>query len=656
MAKKRKAARQPTGPTGPKEYDAADARLGPITTHADVADEQEEYFLDKDKIMFDDEPGTKRQRRIEQEDEFLELSDDEVLAADSDDSDDSEAERRAASKKAKGNTKKGRSATSDDGSDGEDAAGDEDGDQGWWGASKKEYYDGEVIETEDNALEEEEEARRLQKKQLSRMAAEDFFDADDWNTDGAATGEADKTGAAAAGAVVTVTMKTAEEIDGMSAEERYELLKTLYPEFDYVCDEFAELEPLLNEYKKAAEGKAGNTLEAIQYRVLGCYVSTMALYFSLLMAPARDKPTGSQFLMDPEELHSHEVMEYLMDSRQTWERVKHVQARRQETGGAGRESKAEEKTVMADELPQEKARSEEPAEKRQKKERKDKAKKETKEKKRTAAVSKEVEKSIADLSTLLAKNKKKRATLAATTTPTTTSSSKKEEEDSDDDADADFGEEESMDARTAAEKLKRKKSLGFYTSQIMQKANRRADAGGQAGGDLDIPYRERLRDRQARLNAAAVRRGQDEAGPGEELGADEAEDEQDRDDSRAAKDADLAYYNSFVQAHRQKMDGKAARQAEVQAGRLDRVDAAMGADEDGRRQISWEIEKNKGLSHKTLKEKKNNPRVKKRIKFEKKTKQMASKRAVYKGGNDRNNYQGELTGIKTGLVRSIKLS
>jgi len=63
--------------------------------------------------------------------------------------------------------------------------------------------------------------------------------------------------------------------------------------------------------------------------------------------------------------------------------------------------------------------------------------------------------------------------------------------------DSDFGDEDALTAREAEEKAKKKRSLRFYTSQIVQKANKRNAAGRDAGGDLDLPYRERLKDRQA---------------------------------------------------------------------------------------------------------------------------------------------------------------
>lgn len=51
----------------------------------------------------------------------------------------------------------------------------------------------------------------------------------------------------------------------------------------------------------------------------------------------------------------------------------------------------------------------------------------------------------------------------------------------------------------------------------------------------------------------------------------------------------------------------------------------------------------------------NNPRVKKRQKYEDKLKKLKSQKQVYSGGEGRGGYGGEKTGIKTGLVKSIKL-
>lgn len=676
MAKKRKASRQAEAPSGPKEYDAKDSRLNAINTFEDIADEQEEYFLDKDKIAFESERGTKRQRQQQQEEEFVDLSDDEVFRRDSDDSanesgEDDGERRKQKKKEKKSKAKKAKAERAakmaeddeDDEAEGKTKAGGED-DSGWWGSSKEHYYDGEAIETEDGAMEEEAEARRLQKKQLSRMKASDFFDADDWTTDAAASAPAAgestdaksataKTASGPAGAV-TMTIMSKGEIDAMTGEEKYKLLQEHYPELDHLCDEFTELEPLMTKYKELAVGKAPETLEVIQFRAISCYVATIALYFSILMSPTRDDPNGTRYVMDPEELHNHEVMEYLVVARNNWEWVKRVQARR--AAKASKEQKlvaaakkeaaslsAKERLQLLDTIPEMIAGAKSAESKKQDKA----AKKEKKVKsKKATAAAQAIEDSLADLADLLPKKGKKAEKAKKTKTV-------KKAADSEDEGHSDLGEEETIDARTADEKAKRKKTLGFYTSQIMQKSSMRSGATGQAGGDVDIPYRERLRDRQERLHTAAVRRGMNEA-PGNELGGSDDDSSDDKDEHSNERDANLSYYDSIVNAHKEKMAAKEARKAETEAMKLNRVTPGEWADKDGRRQLTWEIEKNKGLSHKTLKEKKNNPRVKKRIKFEKKKKQLASMRATYKPMNP-SDYQGERTGIKTGLIRSIKL-
>jgi len=50
-----------------------------------------------------------------------------------------------------------------------------------------------------------------------------------------------------------------------------------------------------------------------------------------------------------------------------------------------------------------------------------------------------------------------------------------------------------------------------------------------------------------------------------------------------------------------------------------------------------------------------NPRVRKRKKYEEKMKMLASIKPVFKaGGEGRRGYERQLTGIKTGLVKSTK--
>ncbi|KAL2123320.1 hypothetical protein VTJ04DRAFT_3775 [Mycothermus thermophilus] len=633
MAKKRKIARK-AEPTGPREVDPKDARLT-IRTYEDVADSQDEYWMEQDRIELDDSDGprSKRLKRQQDEDAFLSASDEEILRGeDSESESDEEEEERAPPPKKKAG-KAGRILSDEE--DGNRAE-EEEGDEGWWGSSKKEYYNADQIETEADALEEEAEARRLQAKKLAKMQEADFaFDEAEWLAPKGETGDDEQ--------VVTEVLKEVEVTDDMGPEDRYKLLQARYPEFDYLVDEFRELQPMLSTLQKEAEGKPAKSLEVVKSWLLGCYVAALASYFAILTSPSRDGDGSNPATLNPSELRDHEVMATLVECRNAWLKVKDLKPRRSSVAESGMLSPPEdEDQEMLDALPVPKRKTEKLS------------KAEIKAKKQKAAEAarkaQAVEESLADLSTLLKSSKKAiKAAAAASSAAAST--------DAADDSHSDFGEEEVLDARTAADKARRKKSLKFYTSQIVQKANKRAGAGRDAGGDMDIPYRERLKDRQARLNAEAERRGK----KGSKFGADlDANDNSDSDGDEQAvakqvRDEEDEYYDMVAHAAQKKRADKAARfEALAQARKGERVVETEQIGPDGKRQITYQIQKNKGLTPHRKKENRN-PRVKKRKKYEQKQKKLRSIKPVYKGGEGPGGYQGELSGIKTTLVKSVKL-
>lgn len=69
--KKRKASGQQPKSSGPREFDEKDGKLGPIRTFEDVADSEDEFHINRDKVMLDDGPGAKRQRKYQEEGLFL---------------------------------------------------------------------------------------------------------------------------------------------------------------------------------------------------------------------------------------------------------------------------------------------------------------------------------------------------------------------------------------------------------------------------------------------------------------------------------------------------------------------------------------------------------------------------------------------------------
>lgn len=615
MGKKRKASGRNSQPSGPKELDPKDARLGPINTYEDVADSEDEYFLNQDTLMVDDEPDSKRRR---QQDDDMELSDEEVLGYHDSDDSDAEPDHKKNPSKASSSSKK---TARDESGDEEEEEEEEDG--GWWGSSKQDYYNADKLETEADAEEEEAEARRLQKKKLSKMTEDDFvFDGDEWLAGDAKDDEG--------GDTVTEVLKDVEITDDMGPKERYQLLTTRYPEFQYLAEEFETLQPVLAELKAAAKTAPGRSLEAVKYWVLGCYVASLASYFAILAAPARDASKTAKST-DPGELREHDVMETLVSCRQAWERVQDLHSARSfeiDESDANMSDAPEADTNGID-------TTEKPKKKKTKKDKADAAKQAKK-----LAKAKEIEDSVADLYNLPLTNGKAKK---QTKTPDATQN----------DNDSDFGEEDALDARTAADKAARKKSLKFYTSQIAQKANRRAGAGRDAGGDTDIPHRERLRDRQARLLAAAEKRGKRDSKHGADLG-DDSDDGDEAAANQVRDDAD-EYYDMVAHKAKDKKDDKAARYAAyAAASKADRVVEKEEIGEDGKRKINYAIEKNKGLAPKRSKDVRN-PRVKKRKQYESKQKKLKSMKPVWQGGEPRGGYQGEQSGINVGVVKSTKL-
>lgn len=503
---------------------------------------------------------------------------------------------------------------------------------GAWGESKQDYYDADVIETEQDALDEEKEALRLQKKQLQAMSAADYgFDEADWQQDDEAEAEQD-------GDVVTEVLPQLELDDKMGPTDRLKLLKTRYPEFEPLSKELLALHQT---YQDLSAVESPSTAIKTKLQAAAAYLASLTMYFALLTSTADDSQTKG-LALSAAAIRDHPVMDSLIQCRDLWTRLKDLPEDDSEDESAldGAEEEdfsefSEEEAAPVTILP--------------KKAKRTAAQRETDAataaaEARRAERLRKTEADFGDLDALLTSSHPKKP------------STKKSKTAALDENDSDLGEDTSLTAAELAEKAKRKKSLRFYTSQIAQKANKRG--ARVQGGDEDVPHRERLRDRQARLNAEAEARGRrDER---DQLGND-SEDDDDRTLARqvrgdATNDDEDDYYDMVASRASKKKSDKAAaaaahREAAAQGGRVVEKEE-VGPD--GKRAISYAIEKNKGLTPHRKKDVRN-PRVKKRKKFEEKKKKLASIKPVYKGGEGRGGYGGELTGIKKGLVRSTKL-
>ena len=538
------------------------------------------------------------------------------------------------------------------------SAGSEDSDEeegiGAWGKSKKDLYNADQIETEADALEEEQEAKRLQKKHLQAMNEADFgFDETEWVETGKEQKDAGKDATE-----VTEVLPQVEVTEDMSEEEKLKILKSRYPEFEPLSKDFIDLQPTHRELEQTAkaveEANPDDDLEVtsvpvVKFRALSAYLGTISMYFMLLASPQ----DGSEDLspLPPAKLRSHPVMGALVKFRKIWESVRDL-------SGAEPSEDEESQEISEPEQPEpvkpkktEKKTSRETQEQKQPK-KLSKAQRaaeaaQAEAEARRAERLRETEANLAGLSNLTTETSKKRKT------PKSKTSAKNAD-------DSDFGDEDALTAREAEEKAKQKRSLRFYTSQLAQKANKRNAAGRDAGGDTDLPYRERMKDREARLNAEAEKRGKQQPAKSEQLGGDSEEEDYQvadrlRNDDKSGTDDD-EYYDMVAARNKQRKDDKKARaDAHAEAARVGgQVDVQEEIGPDGKRAITYQIEKNKGLTPKRNKDSRN-PRVKKRKRFEDKKKKLGSIRQQYKGGEGRGGYGGELTGIKKNVVKSVKL-
>ncbi|KAG8533497.1 uncharacterized protein KY384_002282 [Bacidia gigantensis] len=670
MGRKRKASGQPFGQKEQHWSKENEGSKLAVNSYEDVADSEDEFHIGRDKVFLDENPTRKRIRRAEEQEALLEPSDEEVLPS-SDLEPESDVENHVEeededqttqSPLRNGKPSKGLSKPLQESSS--EASGDEpkDDDFADWGSSKKEYYNADTIETEADALEEEAEALRLQQKQRQRMTEADFgLDEIDWEED-------DTQRDGKRGRVVREELPELEVTSNMSEEQRMAILRTRYPEFEPLAKEFVDLqEPYkqLQEKASAAEKIAGisktsetedteqaMSVAAIKFRSLGAYLSAIAVYFALLSSTAKDESKKATAI-PPDQLQNHSLMHTLVQCRDLWEKTKELPEPEPPTDLTNGDPPGEHDNIMnqRDSIVEPKDTQKKRRRRKSRAQRTAEAQQAEAEARRQARIE-ETQTSLADLSALLAPTKANSNAKKPSSAPIKNGYN----------SDSDIGEPTSLTPAEAAEKAKRKKTLRFYTSQIAQKSQKRDHASNDAGGDADLPYRERFRDRKERLNAEAENRGRKSK---DKISVDDFSGEENPNEdgispagnNGARKGDDDDYYDFITANSKKKKAEKAARAEAVKAiangAALDRVveDANLGPD--GKRAVSYAIEKNKGLTPKRKKDVRN-PRVKKKNQFEKKMKKLSSVRPVYKG-QPQGGYGGELTGIKIGVSKGVRL-
>lgn len=468
----------------------------------------------------------------------------------------------------------------------------EEGEEAGWGR-KLNYYGGDDVDDEDSK-QMTEEALRQQKKHLQDLEMDDYIDEDmmeDWKKKAEDYDDSKSTNLKV---LSEDSNKTLKDLDD---DEKIKFLSTSFPEFVPLLKEFKKLNPELQVLKL----KKQNELVEVKVVALSTYLGSIASYFALFVDGLR---SGDSFFS----MKESPVMESILSTREVWRQAQELRDEAAEVQEAEQEEAHREENVLEDGISEEDVSED------------------VSEEEMSEDVSEDVSAPGLDTST---KRTIKRVTNSNN---------------------HDFA-EGAPDNVDMEEKQRRKRSLRFYTSKIDQAANKDQE---RFGGDVDLPYKERLFERQQRLIEEARKRGQNK-NQGDDLDGEDF----DADDQLVAQDINEAndeYYEKIKQGKQAKTAARRqAHELAVKAakeGKLGELQDAMG--EDGKRALNFQILKNKGLTpHRKNIDR--NARVKKRKKYEKAQKKLKSVRQVYDGSN-RGPYEGEKTGIKKGLSRSVKFN
>ncbi|KAJ9111967.1 hypothetical protein QFC19_000889 [Naganishia cerealis] len=477
--------------------------------------------------------------------------------------------------------------------DDEGAPEDEENDHGWGG--RQNYYGGEDDDANDEMAE---EARRQQKKHLEELAMDDYVDDDmmeDWKKVATTEEEQQK---------VSINANVGGSLDSLTPEEQRKLLLQSYPEFVPLLQEMVKLQPTLVTVERL-QSRSGVAKATALRAYLGCLSS----YFALFMEKLR---LNEVFSMKDEP-----IMENILGCREIWRQANELAENDEDEKEFSTEISPNSRQIsqISPNSPQSSPDSPQVSP--------------------DSSLGSDSESDFVDAHEHLPLriDINSRRNLAPSQSA----------------ANDDFT--EITDAVDMEDKQRRKRTLRFYTSKIDQAA---AKANHERfTGDIDVPYKERLYERQQRLLEEARKRGLEKKDLGEEL------DEQefgsgDEATAREVNAKDDEFYENVAQEKKTK---RAARKmaheeavAAAKAGKLQELQESMG--EDGKRAINYQILKNRGLTPHKKKDNRNT-RVKKRKKYEQAKKKLKSVRQVYEGSLGP--YEGEKTGIKKGLSRSVKL-
>ncbi|KAK6464155.1 disrupter of silencing SAS10 part of small subunit processosome something about silencing 10 [Scheffersomyces coipomensis] len=486
--------------------------------------------------------------------------------------------------------------------DDEEQEGEEEDEEKGWGG-RKNYYGGDEVSDEEDVRQMTEEALKQQKRHLQELELDDYIDEDmmeDWKK---TTEELDEQSQVK----TQVIINEQSNLESLGDEEKLSLLNQSFPEFIPLIKELHQLKPKLIDIQT----KKSNSLLQVKSVALSAYLAAITSYFGIFIENLK---SGESFTT----MKDSPVMETILSSREIWRQANELPEQEIDI------NIDEDGDLSADDYAQEQYGIEEDDEEEEDSDDDD-------EDEFVDAQETQHEEFDIDINQ---KREIKRSSKGKT---------------------SDFSEVAQPDDVDLEEKQRRKKTLRFYTSKIDQAS---AKNNERYSGDLDLPYKERLFERQQRLVEEARKRGlgQDKA----QLGADLDDADFGSDDERLATSintgTDDAYYQSLKESKSAKKDSRRKAHDEAvkaaKEGKLAELQESLG--ENGKRAINYQILKNKGLTPHRKKEFRNS-RVKKRMQYEKAQKKLKSVRQVY-DASKKGPYQGETTGIKKGLSRSVKFS
>lgn len=469
-----------------------------------------------------------------------------------------------------------------------------------WGSSRKVYYGADDVSDDEDVAREEQEAGRLQKKHLARLRPEDFIDT--W-TDAPTTTIPQPIGR------VVIEELPAPDLSNLSKPEILKILKSRHPEVSRLATLYQLLHPQLSSLSLLAERPfhPQHTTIKLKHAVLSVFLSSIAIFFAV-RADESPRPSLQKRLVTK-----------ISETEHLWKQISTIPIDENALDIQALESTEADLDAQIEQPAKLIATPKSTTRKR---------KREVK----TLADSDDDD----DLAASLAALKKVRST----SKPPPAAA---------DDLD-DFADVTTLHPLDAQEKRQNKKTLRFYTAQIENKSQKRRE---KYSGDTEV-FKERRNDRAERTIEAARKRGLPSNTNGDDA---ELDDEEPVPTTQTGEKEDGYYDFVAAKAARKKASGKQEYEAsKASAKAFLRGEGDGGLDESGKRLITRQIEKNKGLMPHRNKDVRN-PRVKKRKKYEKRKVALKGRQAVYKVGDVRRGaYGGEESGISKNVVKGVKLS